>query len=124
MEKRPKVCNLCGGKVILINTGTKYSKSGFIYKCVNCGASVCTHPNTIDAMGTLADYETKKKRREVHQWFDKLYKTHEEREMLYEKLALALGIELDQCHFALMDMEMLDKALEIIKKWWLETFDR
>lgn len=124
MNKRPTICNICGGEVILINTNVRNARTRFIYKCTQCGASVGTHPKTFDALGTLADRETKAKRREVHEWFDNLYETHEERESLYEKLAIALGIDKDECHFGLMDIEMLERALVIIKKWWLEKFDR
>lgn len=124
MEKHPTICNLCGGKVILIRTGLKYSRSGYIYKCVECGASVGTHPKTTDALGSLGDREIKAKRREVHVWFDRLYETHEEREKCYERLAAELGIEKENCHFAWMSMEMLEKALVIVKKWWWEKYDR
>ena len=79
---------------------------------------------TLDALGTLANKDTRTKRREVHQWFDNLYSNHDEREMLYEKLALALGIDREDCHFGLMSDEMLEKALAIIKQWWWEQFDR
>lgn len=122
-EKHPTICNVCGGKVILINTGFDYDRGDYIYKCVNCGASVGTHPKTIDALGTLANNEMKLKRREVHVWFDRLWNNHQEREELYCKLAKELQIEKEECHFALMSMEMLDKTLEIVKKWWLAKYD-
>lgn len=125
MEKRPTICNVCGGKVILLNVGKKHSRSSFIYKCVECGASVSTHPKRPrDAMGLLGNEEIKKKRRLVHEWFDKLWATHQEREKLYSRLAKELGIENNECHFSQMSEEQLDKALEIIKKWWWETFDK
>lgn len=123
-QVKPTTCNICGGKVILIKVGKEHSSSEFIYKCTECGASVGTHVCQPDvALGTLADLETKKKRRECHVWFDKLWSTHEEREEYYQRLANELGITRQQCHFGLMEMEMLEKALEIIKKWWWIKYD-
>ena len=61
---------------------------------------------------------------ELHRWFDNLWKNHEEREMLYQKLAKELGIEKEQCHFATLNEEQLNKALVIVKKWWFEKYDR
>ena len=123
-QEHPKICNVCGGKVILIKTKLKYSRSGYIYKCLKCGASVGTHPNTTNALGTLGDKEMKSLRREAHVWFDKLYRNHEDRQEWYDKLAAELGIEKENCHFAWMPKEMLETAIKIIKKWWLEKYDK
>ena len=124
-QEHPTTCNICGGVVVLINTGKQYSRSRFIYKCTQCGASVGTHTKEpTKALGTLADTETKQKRREVHTWFDKLWSNSEERENYYQRLANELGIERDKCHFGTMNKGQLEKSLTIIKKWWLEKFDK
>lgn len=65
---------------------------------------------------------------EIHRWFDRLWKNGnkkdgEHREELYCKLAEELGIPREQCHFATMEKELLDKALVIVKKWWFEKYD-
>lgn len=60
---------------------------------------------------------------EIHRWFDKLWRNGIEREELYCKLAEELGIPREQCHFATMEKELLDKALVIVKKWWFEKYD-
>lgn len=60
---------------------------------------------------------------ELHRWFDKLWGNHQEREMLYDKLAQQLNIPIEQCHFSTMSKEQLEKALTIIKKWWFEKYD-
>lgn len=124
MERKTIKCNVCGGEAILIKTQLKHSRSGYLYKCLNCGASVGTHiANPHEPLGTLADSETKNKRRELHIWFDKLWRNHDERETYYQKLADELNIDRQYCHFAKMESEMLDKALEIVKKWWFEKYD-
>ena len=59
-----------------------------------------------------------------HKWFDKLWKNHEERDYYYHKLADAMGIDYESCHFSTMTYEQLDQALVIIKKFWWEKYDR
>ena len=124
-EPKPTKCNLCGGVVIYNKASKDKSVSGFVYYCTNCHAWVGTYPHQKDiAYGLLADFDTRKKRATVHDWFDKLWSNHNERDALYGKLAQELGIEKDDCHFGNMNSEQLDKALGIIKKWWLEKFDK
>lgn len=124
MNLYPKTCNLCGGEVLLVFTGKEHSKSYYIYKCKRCGASVGTCPNEPDkALGLLAKDDIKQKRAEAHNWFDKLWRRKTEREELYAKLAQELNINLEECHFAYMDEQTLDKALVIIKKWWREKYE-
>lgn len=65
----------------------------------------------------------KEKRKECHQWFDKLWRNHEERNKLYEKLANELGIDKYQCHFSQLSESQLDKALHLLKAWWKEKYD-
>lgn len=123
-DPKPTKCNLCGGKVIYNQASKDKSVSGFVYYCTECHAWVGTYPHDKEiAYGPLADFDTRKKRAEIHDWFDKLWHNHEERELLYGKLAKELGLEKEDCHFGNMDGEMLDKALVIIKKWWLEKYD-
>ena len=64
-----------------------------------------------------------KKKNEVHQWFDKLWRNHNERDQYYIRLAGELGLTYEECHFSLMNEEQLDKALKIVKKWWMEKYD-
>lgn len=122
---KPKNCNLCGGKVKLLYLGKgEKCPSGYIYKCMNCGARVSTYPKTPDvAMGLLSNKETGEMRIKVHRLFDKLWKTKYERNQLYEKLAQELEITLEQCHFGLMEMDMLEKVEQILLKWWREKYD-
>lgn len=69
-------------------------------------------------MGELYD-----KKNEAHTWFDKLWRNHEERDIYYHKLANELGIDYESCHFSQMNMDQLNKAIDIIKKWWWEKYD-
>ena len=121
--KHPKTCNICGGKVKFNRCDMKKSRSGFVYYCTQCYAWVGTSPRfPREALGELANKEMRKRRRDLHLWFDKLWHGKDEREMYYDKLAVALGKS--DCHFSQMSMAELDKAEEIVKKWWLEKYDR
>lgn len=122
--EKPTTCNLCGGKVIFNKCDKAKSKSGFVYWCSNCHAWVGTRPDkpTI-ALGQLANAKTRGRRIELHKWFDKLWKNHEERKKYYDQLSLELGIQ-GECHFSQMNDEQMDRAETIIKKWWFEKYDR
>lgn len=119
----PKVCNLCGGKVVFQKN--KKTNSGWCYHCSKCGAWVGTHKNdpTV-ALGTLANAETRKKRIQLHKFLDDFWKNHNEREKLYQKLADELGIEKENCHIAQFDIVMLEKAEKILIQWWRERYDK
>ena len=123
-EPKPTKCNLCGGVVIYNKADKGKSLSGFVYYCTECHAWVGTYPHDKEiAYGPLANFDTRKQRAEIHDWSDKLWKNHDERDMYYGKLAQELGIEKEQCHFGMMESEMLEKALKIVKKWWFEKYD-
>lgn len=64
------------------------------------------------------------KKDEAHKWFDKLWRNHEERDYYYRRLAEAMNMTYEECHFRFMNEEQLDKAIKIIKKWWFEKYDR
>lgn len=122
-DKHPTVCNICGGKVLFNKCDKQKSRSGFVYYCTNCYAWVGTYPhNPTEAMGYLANKETRQRRANLHRWFDKLWRNHEEREIYYDKLAKELGLQ--ECHFAQLSDKQMDRAEELIKKWWFEKYDK
>lgn len=121
-DPKPTTCNLCGGQVIFNKCTKEKSNSGFVYYCTNCHAWVGTYPHDpLVAMGQLANHDTRKKRVELHRWFDKLWKNHAERQIYYSMLAKELGVE--EAHFAQMNDDQLQKAEKVIKKWWFEKYD-
>lgn len=74
-------------------------------------------------MGILGNAETRKKRIEVHRLFDRFWRKQTYRRRLYKRLAFELGIAEEDCHFALMDTEMLNKAEQVLLKWWREKYE-
>ena len=123
-DPKPTKCNLCGGKVIYNQASKEKSVSGFVYYCTECHAWVGTYPHDKEiAYGPLANFETRKMRAEIHDWFDKLWKNHNERQAMYQKLANELGIPVDECHFGQLSDDDLQRAYTIVKKWWWEKYD-
>ena len=123
IDKQPKICNICGGKVIWTEHPKKEGNK--CYLCTQCGAYVSVHKRRPkEAMGCLANEETRQKRIEVHRLFDRFWKTQTYRRRLYKRLAYQLGIDERDCHFAFMTLDMLLKAEQILLGWWREKYDK
>ena len=121
MNKHPKVCNLCNGKVVYISNdliyGAKYG-SGYAYLCTECKAYVGTHkPRPREALGILGNKEMRDLKIKCHNIFDKLWKTSKQRKALYSKLAKELNIPLRECHFGYFDINRLNDAYKILRSW-------
>lgn len=119
---KPKTCNLCGGKVVLIPNSQIYGKSygsGFCYFCTECGAYVGTHTRRpFEAMGILADRDMRQMKMKCHEIFDQKWKgkkhKHHARDLAYQRLAKKMKIDVADCHFGYMDMEQLNIAYKIL----------
>lgn len=119
---KPTKCDICGGVVRLVKTNK--GASGYAYVCESCGARVGTFPKDTDiAMGLLADKETSTMRVKVHRLFDRFWKNNLQRKQMYQKLAIELGINESECHFAYMTLETLQQCEQILLKWWREKYD-
>ena len=121
IDFHPKICNICGGRVVYIENSCIYGKSygsGYCYFCTKCHAHVGTHKNRPrKAMGILADKPMRAWKMRCHKLFDSMWNNSKERDFLYNKLAKALDIPIDDCHFGYFDICMLQKAYRIIKSW-------
>lgn len=121
MDKCPKICNLCGGKIIYTTNdkiyGTKYG-SGYAYLCTECGAYVGTHkPRPKEALGILANRDMRYMKMKCHDIFDSLWKTPKQRKALYKRLSKELHIPVSECHFGYFDLDTLYRAYRILKTW-------
>lgn len=125
----PKVCNLCGGKVIYTDNrniyhGKSYG-SGKCYLCTNCGAYVGTHkPRPKEAFGILANSEMRRLKHICHQQFDSFWQgksnSSKKRKKVYFEMAKILGIPVEECHFGYFDLVMLKKPTKQLSKCRLE----
>jgi len=64
------------------------------------------------------------RKHEAHTWFDQLWTNHEERDKYYIRLGEEMNLSYEDCHFSKMNDTQLEQAIEIIKKMWLEKFDK
>lgn len=121
IDLHPTVCNLCGGKTILTSNSIIYGKqygSGKCYYCTKCGAFVGTHvPRPTIALGILSDENMRKMRKKCHHLFDSFWHTSKERNQCYQRLAMALDIDITFCHFGYFDQEQLEKAYQVMLAW-------
>ena len=116
----PTVCDYCGGKVEFVNNEViyhkPYGKWPFIYLCHSCGAKVGCHKETRIPLGTLANDSLRKKRMDVHNAFDHLWKSKiVSRTNAYVMLRERLGITANECHIGQFTFEMCEKALLAIE---------
>lgn len=127
IDLQPTICNLCGGQVIYTSNSRIYGReygSGKCYLCTKCGAYVGTHiPRPEEAFGILANEEMRDMKKKCHDLFDKKWlcektvrKAKKARKKAYVELAKSLNIPIKDCHFGYFDMDMLNKAYEILKK--------
>lgn len=118
----PKVCNLCGGRVIYTSNVKVYGKeygSGKCYFCTECGAYVGTHkPRPKEALGLLANRAMRDLKIMCHDMFDSKWKGKEKarkkRNELYAWLAEQMNLPIEECHFGYFDEDLLKKAYAIL----------
>ena len=124
VELHPTVCNICGGKVVLISNAKIYGReygSGLCYFCTKCGAYVGTHePRPTEALGIRSNKEMRDMKIKCHDLFDAQWKNsrhkREARNKAYSKLANKMHIKVSDCHFGYFDMEQLNIAYNILKE--------
>jgi len=125
IDLQPTICNVCGEEVIYISNSKIYGReygSGKMYYCTSCGAYVGTHkPRPKEALGILANKEMRDMKMKCHDLFDKKWKNeptakkrHVARANAYKWLAEKLNISIKECHFGYFDMDMLNKAYEVL----------
>lgn len=119
-------CACCGGAgtVELVSNRRVYGGKPFgawpwAYLCHDCGAYVGLHANTLRAIGTLADGDTRDARRRAHAAFDPLWKSKDKRRpALFQKrsdayywLSLMLQIPFDECHISWFGVDLCDRTV-------------
>ena len=118
VDLHPKVCNLCGGKVIYTSNARVYGKeygSGKCYLCTKCRAFVGTHgPRPDEALGLLADSRMRNAKKKCHALFDPHWSDKEPqrtyRTAMYRWLAEKMNIAVEDCHFGHFTLKQLDEA--------------
>lgn len=121
-------CPYCQSSVRLIITseelyrGRDYGPAWVCSRWPACDAYVGCHPRTTAPLGRLANRELRAAKKEAHAAFDRLWKGKmkrddctqlEARNAGYEWLCKQLGINRDQCHIGMMDMELCQQVAQI-----------
>ena len=109
-ESTPK---LVTGKEIYPHRPDLYHKK--FYLC-NCGAYVGCHPNSDTPLGAVADEATRKARNKAHAAFDPIWKHKQmRRNDAYAKLAQKMGINRNECHIGMFDVQQCQEVVDISK---------
>ena len=121
MEK-PTICRYCGSPVVYTSNAEIYGKeygTGKCYLCRNCRAFVGVHPGTDTPLGTLANEELRKWRKEAHFWFDRIWKKPTRittRYNAYGYLARKMGLPREETHIGMFEKEQCKKVIEFSKE--------
>ena len=122
----PKICNVCGGRVVETTNdkiyGRKYG-NGKCFLCTQCGRYVGCH-NTGEALGVLSGKTEKRLKMMCHERFDRVWKSKKMRRGdEYLRLAELLGIDPRLCHFGFFQEADLREAAAAMKPddWYLEV---
>lgn len=123
------VCPYCSNESQLVDSAVVYGRSyGPIYLCQPCDAYVGVHKGTTKPLGRLANKELRGWKQRAHAAFDPLwqhklakrrrergpeYKKHWARNSGYAWLAKQLGIERNDCHIGMFDVETCKRVVEI-----------
>ena len=118
------ICPYCGKKAEYIDSSRYYLNGvsyGMIYICRHCDATVGVHKGTNTPLGTLANKDLRKLRKECHDLFDTLWrgKARRSRQKAYAYMARLMDIDIDQAHIGMFreeDCELLIEKLKARKK--------
>lgn len=109
-------CPYCGKCTELVTGDVIYPRRPELhrkkfYLCKPCDAYVGCHPGTENPLGRLANKELRRAKMRAHAAFDPLWQDGKlRRREAYAALASMLGIDVNDCHIGMFDIEMCAKA--------------
>lgn len=122
MNLHPTVCNLCGGRVIMVSArdakmyGCDFKRRHYV--CTQCHAFVRVFPGTDIAKGILADQEMRKLKGACHALLDPMWygkkKARRKRDALYSWLSQKMDIPKEEFIFDRLDAGRLKQAHQIL----------
>lgn len=116
----PTECRYCGGEIRIqdhmVVYGKTYGDWPYVYRCPPCDARVGMHPFTNIPLGTLANEELRRARKDVKNRFQDIFKLgHMTRSEAYAALADEMGIDRENCHFGWFEIEHIAFAWTAVK---------
>lgn len=116
-------CPYCGSPAKLVDSKVIYGGRGFglAWVCENfpaCDAYVGCHPETDKPLGRLADKELRVWKRDAHTAFDGIWKVGGmRRKHAYAWLAKQLGIQVEDCHIGMFDVQQCKAVVDASNRW-------
>lgn len=118
------ICDYCNSEAQLVGGDVIYPHRPDLHRlrfwqCVPCEAWVGCHKGTVRPLGRLANAELREAKTAAHNAFDPFWKFNEfhgqklKRSQAYKWLAERLGIEVEQCHIGMFDVETCKRVVEI-----------
>lgn len=124
---RGLVCQYCGNKTELIDSGEIYRKSwGFLWICRPCDAYVGCHGDSDIAKGSVADKALRDARQAAHKAFDPLWHAkmrqtgcdkRAARDKAYQWLARCMDIPREKAHIAMLSLEQCQQVVELCEPY-------
>lgn len=111
---------LVGGDVIYPHRSDLQAKRFWL--CAPCDAYVGCHGDTTQPFGRLADRELRQAKMDAHAAFDRIWRARDKRNRpqtrreAYAWLAKQLGIEREQCHIGMFDVQTCQRVVEVCKE--------
>ena len=112
------LCHYCFRKPELVGGDTIYPHRPDLYEkkfylCRPCDAYVGCHPGTTEPLGRLANAELRKAKQAAHAAFDPKWKGGDmKRKEAYAWLATQLGIDFNDCHIGMFDVETCRRVVD------------
>lgn len=116
------LCNYCNNEALLVSGKEVYPHRPDLYRkrfylCSPCNAYVGCHMNTTIPLGSLANENLRKIRRQAHDMFDPLWKTSLiTRKKAYKLLASHLSISPSDCHIASFNEDLCNEVIKWAKE--------
>ena len=122
----PNGCNICGVEksILLTDSAIIYGSSyGLIYYCTNCRSYVGVHKNPDNQhgekdapLGTLADSELRRLRKQAHALFDPLWKkSNLSRRGAYKVLRRITNVSEERAHIAMLNKPEVNSLINYLK---------
>jgi len=123
--KKVPICPRCDVEAVIMKSSEPiYGRDyGPVWVCQNFPACDCRcgcHPGTQRPLGTLADAETRRLRKEAHSWFDPLWKRGRNglgRSAAYGWLATAMNLPRELCHISMFTADQCSEAIRCIQNF-------
>ena len=115
------ICCCCNKQAKIVSGNKIYPKrpdlKEKLFWLCECGAYVGCHGNSNKPLGELAHKEVRLLRRKAHNVLDEIWKSKKmQRKEVYQWLAIKLGINYEDCHIGLFDMELCQKVIDIVSR--------